>query len=79
MLTTEEIATAVSSMKRFLKRAERNIRRIDEARRVCRMCHRSKVAFSWSHLENSKCGWHDLCHDCFLTTVDKTALFVIRI
>ena len=75
MLTTEEIAKTVSSMKRFLKRAQRNMRRLDEARGYCRLCHERQVAFSWSHLENGKCGWHDLCHGCFLKTVDKNCPF----
>jgi hypothetical protein len=39
------------------------------------MCHESQVAFSWCHLENGKCGWHDLCHDCFLKIGDKTCPF----
>ena len=75
MLTTEEIAKTVSSMKRFLKRAQRNMRRLDEARQVCGVCHESPRAFAWCHMENGKCGWHHLCHDCFLKIADKTCPF----
>ena len=39
MLTNEDISIIMRSMKRFVKRAQRNMRRIDEARGSCRMCH----------------------------------------
>ena len=75
MLTNEEIQIIMRSMKRFVRRAQRNMRRIDEARGYCRLCHESPRAFAWRHLENGKCGWHHLCHDCFLKIVDKTCPF----
>ena len=75
MLTNEEISIIMRSMKRFVKRAQRNMGRIDEARGSCRMCHERQASFCWSHMENNKRGWHDLCHDCFLKTVDKNCPF----
>jgi hypothetical protein len=75
MLTNEEIKIIMRSMKKFVRRAQRNMRRIDEARQSCWMCHERPRAFCWCHMENGNCGWHDLCHDCFLKIVDKTCPF----
>jgi hypothetical protein len=75
MLTNEEISIIMRSMKRFARRAQRNMRRIDEARQVCEVCHTRRREFTWSHVESGKCGWHNLCHCCFLKIVDKTCPF----
>ena len=75
MLTNEEINNIMRSMKRFVRRARRNMRQIDVARQSCWMCHERPRAFCWCHMENGNCGWHDLCHSCFLKITDKTCPF----
>ena len=66
MLTNEDIEAAMNATKQFLKDSERFLSSMDEERRTCQICHTRTREFDWSHWGKKPCGWHHLCHPCFL-------------
>ena len=66
MLTNEDIEAAMNATKQFLKDSERFLSSMDEERRTCQICHARTREFDWSHWGKKPCGWHHLCHPCFL-------------
>ena len=66
MLTNEDIEAAMNATKQFLKDSERFLSSMDVERRTCQICHTRTREFDLSHWGKEPCGWHHLCHPCFL-------------
>ena len=66
MLTNHDIEAEMNGANHYLQEAERFLSSMDEERRTCQICHTRTREFDWSHRGKKPCGWHHLCHPCFL-------------
>jgi hypothetical protein len=66
VLINHDIEAEMNAANHYLQEAERFLSSMDEERRTCQICHRRPREFDWSHWGKKPCGWHHLCHPCFL-------------